>query len=166
MLPIPELSNPSTNLRPVEAKNSISGLSWITYYPEPVTLHSGYHSHWLVDATLIYADPQLRKIVLDCWEPIAASWRHPYILGIPRGGVPWAQALAERIDAPWGTHLSAYQRGSLLVVDDVLTTGTSLRAISAKSYFVVVNRNGDPEIDLPVTAWATMYLPLIEDDLQ
>lgn len=137
--------------------------SWLEYHTTPVPLHSGQTSHWLVRGDLIFLDPHLRSLVLDVWERCLQHAHNPVVLGVPRGGTPWAEALAERVN---GTYIeqgvSEDEEGvSFVVVDDVLTTGHSLETfrpdIPVRVSLVVVDRLTARH--RPGGAWARMYLP-------
>ena len=143
-------------------------MNWLTHHTAPVRLHSGQRSHWLIDAQAIFENEHLRRLVLDCWFPFVQNWPNPYIVGIRRGGVPWARALAERIGAPWSDDTSVPKRSwhgfdSILVVDDVLTTGASLREVQADAAFVVVDRSHGEAVPYAVS-WMTLWLPTLEDE--
>lgn len=78
------------------------------------TLASGAKSRWKIECdALSYKD-------WDGLAVIAAEWLPPFkiVLGVPRGGLPFASALTRYIDlrAPY-----------TLIVDDVWTTGESMR---------------------------------------
>ena len=123
---------------------------WLEYHVEPVTLHSGQKSHWLVRADLIYLDINLREEVLKYWQQ-ALDGDH-WFYGIPDGGVPWALAIAERVG---GEYSDEYEPG-MVIVDDVTTTGASISIGVDSKHLVVVSRNAF----LPpnTTAWCTMSL--------
>jgi orotate phosphoribosyltransferase len=157
-------------------------MNWLEYHKEPVTLHSGDKSRWLVRADLIYEDEELREAVLRHWVHwlgYHAGYRE--FLGITNGGVVWAHAIAEcmngkcyELDVPqlvlYGHLLRSGARDStaqhpLVVVDDVTTTGKCLSLVPhANDYLVVVDRR----LEIPgvnkVGAWAHLPLPLIEGD--
>lgn len=153
-------------------------MNWLEYHEEPVTLHSGGRSHWLVRGDLIFADEKLRELVLDCWQYAleVGGWaKTPMrVYGIPRGGSPWAEALSKRMDARLLTEveIEAVQQAEktteavippipTILVDDVVTTGTSLNQIGiAGPRLAVVCRAAY----IPITAaWAKICLPLLED---
>lgn len=140
--------------------------NWLEYHEEPVTLHSGGRSHWLVRGDLIFADEHLREAVLDFWvgclRPLGAG-RKTCILGVPRGGLQWARGLAYRIGEYVGPDddVSAYEQ--VVVIDDVVTTGNSIESfrldIAVRVSCAVVQRGGR----LVGAAWARMNLPMVEE---
>ena len=147
---------------------------WLIEYGEPVVLHSGGRSHWLIDAAAIFRDEALRGIVLDYWMRVLGDWsmrcRPPYaITGIPSGGIAWAIAFRERCEregllAMQTQHLPTVANGIVrIVVDDVVTTGKSIEAPSADIRLAVIDRRIDPTLEPLVFAWQTIYLP-IEDE--
>ena len=139
---------------------------WLIYHEEPITLHSGGKSHWFVDGQRIFDDPHLRESVLACWERAVRHWadtfprgEHPYFVGIPRGGLCWAKAIAARLDAEWGPIQDAPKGNFVYAVDDICTTGASLRSVPSNWNLVVVARcslfRGS---HLGLTAWAWIDL--------
>jgi orotate phosphoribosyltransferase len=140
-------------------------VGWLEYRIEPVTLHSGGKSHWLVRGDLIFEDKCLREAVLTHWEVYVRQTRRPYhFISIPTGGDCWAEAIAARTGGEWSIlHAVRHVRNQAteFAVDDVMTTGGSLRAAPGKMRLVVVDRM-QREMFVPnVVAWATMYLPLL-----
>ena len=79
-------------------------------------LHSGDVTTWKVECDALTAEDWegLAAIALDRFS-LAYIQR---VIAVPRGGVPFAEALRPLIGGV----------GSVLVVDDVLTTGASMRA--------------------------------------
>lgn len=141
-------------------------MEWLEYHDEPVKLHSGGRSHWLVRGDLIFADERLREAVLALWERClrhagGGSW---LVLGVPRGGVPWAKALAERIGGTYcEPDAEVPEEGEAVVVDDVLTTGGSLEGfrpdIPVRVSLVVVERGRARAGG----AWMRVSLPLLPE---
>lgn len=141
---------------------------WLEYHKEPVTLHSGGKSHWLVRGDKMFADERVRKAVLYYWEESVRSYRRPYhFVSIPTGGDRWAEAIAERLSGEW-SQLNAVRHvrhhATMFTVDDVLTTGASLSAIGSRMQLVVVDRMQRERHVPNVIAWATMHLPLLPKD--
>lgn len=140
-------------------------MEWLEFHKDPVTLHSGGKSHWLVRSDLMFADEHLRKAVISFWGLVLSRLRPrpAFVLGVPRGGVPWAKALAQRIEAiyiePDG---EIPEEGEVVVVDDVVTTGHSLNEfrpdIPVRVSLAVVSR-GSKSVG---AAWMTIHLPLVE----
>lgn len=96
-------------------------------------LHSGAESTWRINCTAFY-DRDWACLA----ELIAQRVRFYAVIGVPRGGLMLAKAL-ERYADP--------QQKVLLIVDDVLTTGTSIQALRAEYSsptvgFVVFDRSG------------------------
>src|SRR3990167_98648 len=90
---------------------------WLEYHKDPVTLHSGGRSHWLVRGDLIFADENLRELVLDCWERTLETWSPPFtIVPVPTGGDVWAAALLKRLGGLRARPDSFHYR---VIVDDV-----------------------------------------------
>lgn len=134
---------------------------WLEYHPEPVILHSGGRSHWLVRGDLIFADEHLRKAVLDYWEKTLEHWLPPFtVIGIPRGGVPWAAALEDRLIKINGDLISSTPYK--ILVDDVVTTGASISDPTAHIRLAVVDRRYKAYNPM-VSSWARIYLPLEEE---
>lgn len=136
---------------------------WIEYHEEPVTLHSGGKSHWLVRGNKIFDDEQLREAVLAYWETFVRQMRKPYhFVSIPTGGDRWAEAIASRVEGAWSRlHDVCHVRNgaTMFAVDDVLTTGASLSAGHGSMQLVVVDRMQRDRHVPNVVAWATMFLP-------
>lgn len=133
--------------------------SWLEYHEEPVTLHSGDRSHWLVRGDLMFADERLREAVLAFWEPIVRLWSPPVeIISIPTGGDAWADALRARL-GDWC--MAGTEMPYRIVVDDVVTTGGSIFADGrAHMRLAVVDRRTRRE-GPAVSVWATMRLSLL-----
>jgi orotate phosphoribosyltransferase len=136
---------------------------WLTYHAEPVTLHSGGRSHYLVDGAVLFAHEPTRELVLGHWESLLVGRRSSVavIVGVPTGGTAWAEALASRVGCravSAGDPFDFPQRGLVVAVDDVVTTGNSLLSVpNAHRRVAVVKRtylNG-------VSAWMTINLPLL-----
>jgi len=154
---------------------------WLIYHKEPITLHSGGKSHWFVDGQAIFDDEHLREAVLDFWEgalkpPLCMIYNEPCIVGVPTGGVVWAQALAERMGWPVFEVLEIGKAGGVaawserrftVLVDDVMTTGASLlphihNELGLRKFAVVgrgdwIYRNKRPR---DVTAWVWIDLEM------
>jgi hypothetical protein len=139
---------------------------WLEFHEEPVTLHSGARSHWLVRGDLIFADERLREAVLDYWGFYIAGLRPPYFFwAIPRGGSAWAEAIAERVGGTWANRpgpASIPNNATVLAVDDVATTGRSLLDYGASHNLIVVDRRQRVAGVLRTWCWASLYLPLLE----
>jgi len=136
---------------------------WLIYHEEPITLHSGGKSHWFVDGQRIFNDPHLRESVLACWERYIFYPALTHLIAIPRGGISWAKAFADRIGATWGLPDDVIPGNPRYVyaVDDVMTTGASLKSVKCNGSFVVIARRGvffKPEM----IAWAWIDLELEE----
>ena len=134
-------------------------IDWLEYHHEPVQLHSGDWSHWLVRGDIAFQDEHVREAVLDYWVKVLAAWDEPFnIIGIPTGGTPWADALRERV----ATDEKTWFR---VAVDDVVTTGASLRGVNATLWLVFFDRRLK-RTGAPVNAWDTIPLPLeaLSDD--
>ncbi len=143
---------------------------WLEYHEEPVKLHSGGLSHWLVRGDLLFADEHIREMVLDGWQRAmlihTPGLKRPWIYGIPNGGTSWAKALAER----WGVEpRSEYESpakyiieedgGVTFIVDDVATTGASLDPFDEPKLVVV--RRGSVRV---TARWTDMELPVEEEE--
>lgn len=140
-------------------------MKWLEHHMEAVTLHSGGKSHWLVRGDLMFADEHIREMVLDFWVRCLKNVKPRYVLGIPGGGVPWAKALADRVEdltyvEPDG---EVPEYGEVVVVDDVATTGNSLQEfrpdIVLRASLVVVHRANAFGQTLPAIPWMRMHLP-------
>ncbi len=149
---------------------------WIEYHEKPVTLHSGEDCHWLVRADLIFDDEELREAVLRKWTTkLGNSGGYREFIGIARGGIPWAHAIADRLNGRcydmtiaeltlYGHLLHAHEtRHPLVVVDDVVTTGKSLGLVPhADAQLVVVSRRLLIPEGSKIHSWAHIPLPLCE----
>lgn len=143
----------------------------LTYYDPPITLHSDGRSHWFVDGVSIFHGERLRELVLDCWEKelrrIFPATKLFHFIGVPRGGLQWAEAIAKRFEqAICGAgHLGVAVGYTLVAVDDVLTTGASIKEVKdAKWALVVVARAPAGAYFPATTAWAKIDLPLLEEE--
>lgn len=94
----------------------------------PVTLHSGRQSMFKIDCDALTAED---------WEALAAAFHAGFggawgeAVGVPRGGL----ALAAHLNVYSMPREEAYRRElfsyyDVLVVDDVATTGTSIRGLA------------------------------------
>ena len=111
---------------------------WLEYHEDPVLLHSGDKSHWLVRGDLIFSDKWLREAVLDYWEIKLKNFPAPFnFLGIPKGGSAWSEAIAERMGGHIWETIGCDPEGTYVIVDDVVTTGASLTA-SIQQLFVAI----------------------------
>lgn len=156
----------------------MSSVDWLEYHKSPVTLHSGDKSHWLVRGDLIFKDVDLRVVVLRRWKALLPFCAEPRdYIGIERGGVEWAEALAEftkgkayAMSTPeleeWGHMLHGKPDKPLVVVDDVTTTGSSLKLVPhADNHIVVVDRRRQLlHPDDKILAWARIPLPLVQEE--
>lgn len=146
-------------------------MDWLEYHEDPVTLHSGQQSQWLVRGDLIFNDPHLRKVVLDYWQHLVGNEEpRPYwFLGVPEGGTRWAKEIAERVGGfvvkPVLPLPKLSKRGTLYIVDDVVTTGSSLtewrvnvEQVGIRNFagLAVVNRMFSGQVGL----WAWLHMPL------
>lgn len=150
--------------------------TWLEYHEEPVTLHSGGRSHWLIDADMIFVNDDLRRAVIEYWcSVIGYKSVHNVIVAIPEGGVKWAEELAKEQNLGWtnlvevlretwaGKYIHAGENERLIVVDDVSTTGASLVTLLPHSdvRLCVVDRS---ERGLrSAGAWAHIPLPLLDE---
>lgn len=131
-------------------------MDWLEYHEEPVSLHSGGWSHWLVRADLMFEDERIRNAVLECWTELLSGWRTAlHVVGIPTGGDKWAEALRASLPNPVGANTI------IVLVDDVVTTGASISQ-DAHVRLAVVDRRVDYKsfMNPPVFSWATMRLPI------
>lgn len=80
------------------------------------TLHSGQESTWKIECD---------SLTDEDWETLAAmiaeKQKFSHVIGVPRGGIKLAQALVK--------YCSPGKNYPRLVVDDVLTTGNSLKEV-------------------------------------
>ena len=135
-------------------------MNWLEYHDEPVTLHSGDKSHWLVRGNLIFADLHLRAEVLNFWaDYVKHRWlKENWIFyGIPRGGSDWADALGVQMG---GVILSDYEPGAILV-DDVCTTGKSFDDLdkgTTIAHRLVVVRRGSVSVGVEWMNTALSYV--------
>lgn len=146
--------------------------NWLIYHDEPIKLHSGQLSHWLVAGDAIFDDLELRTEVLRSWQASLAAagyLDHPdprrplYFTGIPRGGVQWAKAIAEVVRG--GVYVEKPLKHPCVVVDDVMTTGASFRPYGLTPRLVVVDRRAPPLRDdrYLTGCWASLDLAVWEE---
>lgn len=133
-------------------------MDWLEYHEEPVTLHSGGKSHWLVRGDLIFADLRLREAVLEYWLNVLKTWSLPFeIVSIPTGGDVWAEALRKRLG-----NTAESKVPYRVVVDDVVTTGASISDPTAHVRLAVVDRRGpDCSYIHYINSWARISLPCL-----
>ena len=133
-------------------------MDWLEYHEEPVTLHSGATSHWLVRGDLMFLNEPLRNLILDFWiDEIVATFGKAHSIGIPKGGTVWADALAERLGlTSGGPDDTPYPSSLLWVVDDVVTTGKSIMSVASASHRLAVVDRGNNR----VIPWIRMPLPM------
>ena len=141
---------------------------WLEYHEQPVQLHSGGWSHWLVRSDLIFEDEDLREAVLTKWENIVRNKismssrdrRGLVFVGIPRGGLVWAEAIAQRFQY-YTDKVDDPVDPIRVVVDDVFTTGASLQLAQTRDCaLIVVDRSRHNAVR---AAWAHIPLPLCEE---
>ncbi len=127
-----------------------------------VTLHSGGQSDWIVDCASGLGPCDLEGLATMAKIKLRQRGiNFTHVMGIPRGGIPFAQAMSQ--------YACAQEEGiaNLLIVDDVFTTGTSMleaRRVHAPGYtsvqgLVIFNRAGG---DLPnwiTPLWTTDVPP-------
>lgn len=84
-------------------------------------LHSGNVATWKIECDALTKDDWmgLAEIACNIYPDIAFS----YAVGVPNGGVPFAEALNVH---PWPRREASLP---VLIVDDVLTTGSSIREL-------------------------------------
>ena len=138
---------------------------WLEYHEKPVKLHSGATSHWLIDGQALFDDPNVRRAVLDVWAN--AMWacfpdiRTFHIFGIPRGGTPWAEALAHRVAGfVYLEYAAAQEEGQVFLVDDVVTTGASFDEYPLGPRLVVVRRTSKCPTVQVTARWMDVHLPI------
>ncbi len=119
---------------------------WLTFHDEPVTLHSGNETHWLIDAKKMFDDLLLREQILNSWKShiLGDHGKKPlHVIGIPEGGMPWAKAFADKLGVSCSRLDQPLPRDCwYILVDDVATTGKSIMTQGPWFYrFLVVARN-------------------------
>ncbi len=101
------------------------------------TLHSGEETDWRINAEVL-SSASLEAIALWAWLHLP---KFRIVEGVPSGGIRLAEALDLHVD----------NKGALLIVDDVLTTGASMekrRAGRDAIGFVIFARG-------PCPSWVT-----------
>lgn len=156
-------------------------MDWLQYHEEPVILSSGLRSHWMMRGDLIFQDEKLREIVLGVWERALRHYPRPLnFIGVPTGGIPWAEAIAERTQGfPLKSVNEAIQiekerkgdgllPGSNIIVEDVITTGGNVMKLLVQTAplemvatICVVART--PGIPTLISWWCQLHLPLEGD---
>ena len=107
------------------------------------TLHSGQRSRWIIDC---------RAFTPEGWRTLAliASERlEPFgqVIGVPQGGEPFADALRQ---------YTTPDDLSVLIADDVWTTGASIRDVRQSSVGVLTPWHGVVVFArAPVPSWVT-----------
>lgn len=83
------------------------------FVPETFTSHSGLELHWKIECDALTASDW------ECLAIMGASLVPPFrrVIGVPRGGWPFANALEQYVDET---------ADMWLIVDDVWTTGASV----------------------------------------
>lgn len=116
-------------------------MEWLKYFNEPIKLHSGDKSHWLVDADVLFNSPNIREEILTFWASRIPNW--PVVIhSIPTGGDKWANALQEKLN----NRITQGNEKWIIIIDDVITTGKSIEEkynsleSGAHSALVVVDR--------------------------
>ena len=139
-------------------------MGWLEYHEEPVTLHSGDTSHWLVNGAKLFEDEHIRQAVLDVWGYAifvhSPALTAPRVFGIPSGGTPWAEALAKAV--PGAVLLKEYERVEepTFLVDDVCTTGASFDEYPSEPRLVVVRRSNKYATVSITASWMDVHLPI------
>jgi len=93
------------------------------------TLHSGQKSEWIIDCNALTEED------LECLAKMAMERLRPFgqTIGIPRGGIRFMRALREYCSP---------DSDALLIVDDVYTTGQSLRNMHDHYYTIFPSIQG------------------------
>jgi len=105
------------------------------------TLSSGRKSNVYIDLRLLYSFPRNFKIIVNSLVKLMNKREVDYICGIPTGGLPLASVVAYLLDKPF-IYVRKKEKGhgrmrriegnmgrcgKVLIVDDVATTGGSIR---------------------------------------
>lgn len=143
-------------------------MDFIEYHEEPVRLHSGGYSHYLVRGDLMFQDKRLREAVLDFWIS-KLPYRPITLNSVPSGGTLWAEALGDRIDTLRHQGHWPEQVVCSVVVDDVVTTGASLHNQTYQSGWrklAVVDRRPPTHREIPghpneIISWMQINLPIM-----
>lgn len=105
---------------------------WLEYHEDPITLHSGGRSHWLVRAELLYKDERVRDMILQRLALVVRGYPEPYIfVPVPTGGNCWAEALANHVGGFVFDSVDASRGSSIFAIDDVVTTGQSIASVAS-----------------------------------
>ncbi len=143
-------------------------MSWLNYYEEPITLHSGDKSHWKIDGDELFDDEEIRGEVISYWARMITHYykhrtKNPRIFGIPRGGTKWAEELARNI--PGAVLLNEYEDAEYVeptfLIDDVATTGSSFDKYPNEPRYVVVRRLSTGNMPHVQGAFMDIHLPLV-----
>jgi orotate phosphoribosyltransferase len=106
------------------------------------TLHSGSKSNFKIDCDAL-SDQDIESLA----ESVAAKFQYKQAVGVPRGGIRFAEALNRYRDP---------KHNLILIVDDVLTTGKSMIEYADKfkneqvQGIVIFARNICPEWIVPI----------------
>ncbi len=160
--------------------------------PKPVPLHSGGLSQFIIDADGLFEDERMRGAIIAYWKAYLDKTRRSgrfHFIAIPRGGVPWAQALFQLMAEDTDEHrlslstdeFTVKPNCSTILIDDVLTTGASLIEVASTlkrdafpiTALTVVDRRWERgstpggslwvtsrQLYLPTKTWTRMPLPM------
>ena len=147
-------------------QTSVPSKGWLEFHNPPITLHSGGKSSWKVDAHQLYLNPAIRESVFESWARYLHALRINdfSLVGIERGGIEWADGFSRYTLGSNKDRPSISDKTRIIIVDDVYTTGASLRKqrdlFSTNSIALVVvdrSKNGIWR-DLPAHAWMSLDL--------
>ncbi len=149
---------------------------WLHHETTSRVLASGRLSNWFVDTDPYFDDIQVRDMIVEQWaqrilkDLAGDSKKEARIFGVPTGGVRWARALWLRLRHRslliTGNYRDRRYAENTYIVDDVLTTGSTIKELGANGEPVlcVVRRWAPGCTQLldrgSVTAWMSVNLPI------
>ena len=145
--------------------------AWLNHETSARVLAGGDLTHWFVETDPFFNDIKIRDMIVEVWAKrvlvdVEGTGKEARIWGVPSGGVRWAKALALRLRDRSLLLTGDYRdAGKTWVVDDVLTTGSTIKDAGAdeEPVLVVVHRVGNKmRIASNVTSWMTVKLAMGE----
>lgn len=129
-------------------------MSWLKYRDTKYQLTSGEQSHWYIDADVMFENEHIRDAVLAEWWSYIRYLKKVLLVPVPTGGTKWASAFAEKYGFAMSSSVPTDYNGALVIVEDVITTGASVKKVCENPFWVVcVADRSTAELDLRVSSW-------------